>query len=505
MNLLRSQNEPHQILHLASLRIFPHVVCRLVKSRRGGLCQVKHNILLELSAEDLVLRVDRQPCTDALGLVSSHSTLDALDTSYVDDDAIVVVADNPADLLPRARRAAEVVCRVYRRFRFRLNFSKGKSEAIFAFRGKDSKRHRVEMAAAGAVVRCMVEGEEVAIRVVHRYVHLGTVVNCTGAVDMEIANRVGIAKGALVELRRVFKMELPISTNLLCIRLYVFSKLFYGAAAWPTLSKRNLTKVRTVYLQAHRLAVNHGYDGCKPSMSNEALVAKYEVAPVEVVLACMRLRFYSKLVVNASEAMRTVLSALVEVPSSYSFALVADFVQLRLFSKLQGMPCFTADPHKWADMCDAYGAEFRSIVALWAKSKCGKSCPVDVPSSLDVLPVVARSDPFLPHRCLDCPLGFASVQALGQHRRRAHGFMNPIRRSIWGSKCPVCEVQFHTRPRLLQHLSYDSASCKAIFLDGEPVVLPLELVLQLDAADAAKSRANRRAGLPERFADCPAD
>ena len=155
-------------------------------------------------------------------------------------------------------------------------------------------------------------------------------------------------------------------------------------------------------------------------------------------------------------------------------------------------------------MCRDFGSDFRSIVDLWAQSKGGSTGPNDLPLSEDRLPVEARSDPFLPRQCAECPRAFASVQALGQHRRRDHGYMHPIRRMVWGSKCTECNVQFHTRPRLIQHLTYDNVKCRTSFLAGEPLELSIEHIMKLDAADAAKAKANRRAGLPERFADRPA-
>ena len=63
-------------------------------------------------------------------------------------------------------------------------------------------------------------------------------------------------------------------------------------------------------------------------------------------------------------------------------------------------------------------------------------------------------------------------------------------------------MQFHTRPRLIQHLTYDNVVCRSSFLAGEE--LSVEHTRLLDAADAVQAKANRRAGLPQRFASKPA-
>ena len=222
----------------------------------------------------------------------------------------------------------------------------------------------------------------------------------------------------------------------------------------------------------------------------------------------MRLKFYSKMAVSGSEPLRTVVTASSVVEGSFAQELFLDFEKVRKFHKLSSLPPFKADPHKWADLCVGHGADFRSIIDLWLVECCKSADPIALPLSCDLgevpLSCVVRSDPFLPHACDSCSVVFASPQALGLHKRRVHGFMNPIRRMIWGSCCPICALEFHSRPRLIQHISYDSPSCRSDFLESEPLELSVEVTRTLDARDAVTSRANRRAGLPERQAVVPA-
>lgn len=120
-----------------------------------------------------------------------------------------------------------------------------------------------------------------------------------------------------------------------------------------------------------------------------------------------------------------------------------------------------------------------------------------------LLPTVARSDFFLPHGCIECGEAFASVQARGLHRRKTHEYMHPIRRMVWGSLCPICHVEFHSRPIFVQHLAYDGKSCREVFVDGEPFELSTDFIRQLDTIDVKVARANRRPGLPETQAVVP--
>ncbi len=99
-------------------------------------------------------------------------------------------------------------------------------------------------------------------------------------------------------------------------------------------------------------------------------------------------------------------------------------------------------------MCTVSGHEFRSIVELWVKSFCGKAGRAEVPLSEvpDLLTAVVRSDPFLPFKCEECDLAFATVQSLGLHRRRIHGYVHPIRLMVWGS-CARCAEHSSTHVR----------------------------------------------------------
>jgi len=98
--------------------------------------------------------------------------------------------------------------------------------------------------------------------------------------------------------------------------------------------------------------------------------------------------------------------------------------------------------------------------------------------------------------CMQCGRCFASNMAVATHRAKAHGYRNPWALRVAGSFCSHCGTDYHTRPRLLQHLSrttFRSTACADAVL-----TLPLltaEELLEADARDAAQARACRRAGL----------
>lgn len=63
------------------------------------------------------------------------------------------------------------------------------------------------------------------------------------------------------------------------------------------------------------------------------------------------------------------------------------------------------------------------------------------------------------YSCPTCGAGFKREAHLATHRQRAHGQLVAARRFVAGTKCPVCRKNFHTRPRVIKHLQYQSTRC----------------------------------------------
>ncbi len=67
------------------------------------------------------------------------------------------------------------------------------------------------------------------VRVVHHYKHFSTMCVITGGIDMEVHYKAEEAGRALSEIKPILKLGLCQKTNVMCARLFVLSRLFYGA------------------------------------------------------------------------------------------------------------------------------------------------------------------------------------------------------------------------------------------------------------------------------------
>ena len=198
------------------------------------------------------------------------------------------------------------------------------------------------------------------------------------------------------------------------------------------------------------------------------------------------------------------LSATTAVAGSFSPALLRDFEVFGRCSKVVDCPDFAVDPHFWTQLVEHSGRDFCLLVDHWLVERTDGRCV----SAVEVQPVVdgpaARGDAYLPHVCELCDMAFSTKQGRGVHKRMVHGCTSDLRAMAWGSRCPQCEVEFHSRPRLLQHLGFDAPACRAAFLDSEPLMLEPGVVETLNERDRVAARANKALGLPAKHAAYPA-
>jgi hypothetical protein len=75
--------------------------------------------------------------------------------------------------------------------------------------------------------------------------------------------------------------------------------------------------------------------------------------------------------VRASEAMRTLVTAVVDMPDAFANEVKENVEEWRCFSKLALMPLFSPDPHRWCDIFSTAGSEFREVVDAWLIARKG--------------------------------------------------------------------------------------------------------------------------------------
>ena len=107
-----------------------------------------------------------------------------------------------------------------------------------------------------------------------------------------------------------------------------------------------------------------------------------------------------------------------------------------------------------------------------------------------------------PFSCNWCGKAFNKLSDLKSHCALRHGYRNCARRFAVGTTCRCCLKQFHTRPKLIKHLTSGRPQCLQNLVASRHPLL-LDEVAQLDSEDLKNTKAAKRAGIAQLEAYLP--
>lgn len=97
----------------------------------------------------------------------------AVPVAYMDYMAVPIIADKPAGIMVMIRRTFEIALHVLSRFRFKLNFTVGKSNATVRIVGPGAEAVRLQLLIDAHAISCMSCDNSFSVPVEEAYQHLG--------------------------------------------------------------------------------------------------------------------------------------------------------------------------------------------------------------------------------------------------------------------------------------------------------------------------------------------
>ena len=115
---------------------------------------------------------------------------DVVDVTYVDDEAVMATAHSPKSLRMAAEIIVDTFSDVFKSSGFRINWNKGKTEAMIRLRGKHSK-HVLESLRTpdGSKVLKVPGHDHQCLHFTEEYKHLGGIVTKSGSIIREAVHR----------------------------------------------------------------------------------------------------------------------------------------------------------------------------------------------------------------------------------------------------------------------------------------------------------------------------
>ena len=146
----------------------------MLKPRKVSKLLIEENVATDVACS-------RESSLFSPPLPGSAKHLPLVDTTFVDDETIIVTASSPKLLDTYLAKTVQTVVRVYADFSMRVNGSKGKMEAMIAYRGTHARACRQKLldrrdADNNIVIPIDVDGVGVKLSIVNAYKHLGSIV-----------------------------------------------------------------------------------------------------------------------------------------------------------------------------------------------------------------------------------------------------------------------------------------------------------------------------------------
>ena len=454
------------------------------------------------------------------------------DVSYLDDAAFALRRQHAAEILSDLPRVVACVVGSCREFGFQVNFKPGKTEAIMVLSGPLSRRLRRQVYVdQKAVIQCQCAGSDVALRIVPAYAHLGGMAASDGSLAPEFANRAAQANAAYAALsKQVFaRKDLPQDTKLKAAQAFVDSRLLHNAATWHR--PRSFAPLEAV---RRKVAARIVGTTVADHVADKALWAVVGTLPVAEVVRYRRLRYLPALLTVAPQELLALIASCASASASWAQLVLQDLRWLRTAHvSFHGLPLLdaeprpeqvrswtqfvVADPGRWSRRVRLVFqddvARLRAEVFAVSEDPLGDArlaaglqrhllsslAPGEDPDDLLTIQELGERHE---HKCGECGRLFPSARLLGVHRRAHHGILSEARLYAIGSRCRICQTEFHSLPRLVRHLQRHR-SCLEQWRVLHGPLAPDDVAAAARAVAAARRDA-RRQGTPFLAAFLPA-
>ena len=411
-----------------------------------------------------------------------------IDVTWADDLVLLQAHEDGRELIRRTTLAGGLLGDLCSRRGLQLNYKAGKTECLLRLKGKGTKALRLELFDCESPCLRLPSTlqEDLHVRIVAQYKHLGTQITMASSQMHEIRVRTGQARAVYNKHRKtVFQNPLiavPVRVKLL--NSLVLSILNYNQGTWRPLKAREWNYYQAVVMNLYRGLVRATvpYDELQ-EWSHERVLAFLEVASPQSLLHASRLRYLGALWRGAPN----IVWWMHHMEKSWFEALsnAMDWLNLhtaglkdRAAAQQRAVTWHQVVPHAqaWksfirkATRHDIATSKAEELKHRWhfdfVERLIEKGLEVEH-SELLVTGIYADG---LPHRhsfgCLFCGMTFATKSGWSVHAFRKHGRVAPERHAIHDTVCAPCNKQYHTTQRLLRHLRH-SESCAAVMLAME--------------------------------------
>ena len=413
------------------------------------------------------------------------------------DDVVVFVAAEHSDRLRAALSRAASVCHdVFGASGLMVNYLPGKTEALACPLGLGRKQLlRDILSVEDPTLACTSSWDAVhQVRLVSEYRHLGSIIQDDSGLKQDISLRLRAAKSALAPLAKpVFgRLDVtPRAKTALFISL-MLSRLAHNAGAWGSLLEYEKSQWSAGVFGLYRSLVPRCLRQQAAHLTAAQLCA-HALAPAPLAfVSILRLRLAGQVATRQCAGVHALLDASVGDHRCWIQTVLSDLAWARTRLAPSDLEGLDADPEPchFMQWLAAKGNAWRHVLRrLWHLSA-GDGAAQDLPTG--TVPAVSRET------CRLCGFACSTKHSLASHLAIKHHLKQKIHFLVRSTVCPACSMDFHTRTRLLKHLSRSSPACR-VFVQTHSRHCSIAEQDQLADAEKRRLRASKGRGRLDRL------
>ena len=304
-------------------------------------------------------------------------------------------------------------------------------------------------------------GQKMFLHITRTYKHLGTVCSSDLSMQPEITKKLAALSEATKAVGRnfLFREALPLEPRLLVLKMMVFSKGLFHAGTWLVLYSCEFSRLHIQIMKIYSSIVDAGIHPAA-RRSHESLLSVDGLVASYVLLVCMRVRLFVRVITQASPHVLTVLFEARGGQRAWIDAIEHDLQFLSVFSEA------------FADMAGASMERWVRKIHVDSRGVLSALSKAVDEKRLNSRAAWARSKRLQEidstFACSQCSFTACSRQQIAIHAFRAHGRQRAARRIIETVFCPICLQDFHSREKVICHVEEKSWRCRLVLLNCYP-------------------------------------
>ena len=246
---------------------------------------------------------DFYPQLPQLDLFGSARTTEAtgdftsfIGPTWMDDTAVCIRGKTVPELLNKVTQTAGKLLELSVEHGMSPNLKRGKSEILLSLRGRNSRKHKIELFGpqASLTLPILTEHKAYDMPITNKYLHLGGLLHHGPDQRTEVKRRLALAHAAFNQHRKVLyhNQQIPLAKRCELFQILIVTKMLYGSESWLITDDRTVKMFHAAIFKLYRRLLKLPRD---QHWCTDKILAEVGLPSPDTLLRRQRLRYLGTL------------------------------------------------------------------------------------------------------------------------------------------------------------------------------------------------------------------